>query len=153
MQPQTYEQLKEVWGQHQTLWQAIGTAFEESTSRQEQLCQELLKQKEEMAAHSRELEVVTLRIQEQHELLRQASLVEGQQRTELKEVREAILSPRGMSRWGWLTGPSEPRHGRKANRKEWLPSWDEVDSQHPRCSRAARRRSGSLWTVASVTSG
>ena len=68
----TYEQLKEFWDQHQTLRQATGTAFEESTSRQEQLYQELLKQKEEMAAHSRQLELATLRIQEQHELLRQA---------------------------------------------------------------------------------
>jgi hypothetical protein len=103
----TYEQLKEFWDQHQTLRQATGTAFEESTSRQEQLYQELLKQKEEMAAHSRQLELATLRIQEQHELLRQTSQVVGEQRTELKEVREAVLSPRGKARWGWFAGPSD----------------------------------------------
>jgi hypothetical protein len=53
----THEQLKEFWGQHQNLRQATDTAFEESTSHQEQLYQELLKQKEEMTAHSRQLEL------------------------------------------------------------------------------------------------
>jgi hypothetical protein len=30
-----------------------------------------------------------------------------QQRTELKEVREVVLSQRGKTRWGWFAGPSE----------------------------------------------
>jgi hypothetical protein len=68
----TYEQLKEFWDQHQTLRQATGTAFEESTSRQEELYQELLKQRKRWPC-TRQLELATLRIQEQHELLRQAS--------------------------------------------------------------------------------
>jgi hypothetical protein len=52
-------------------------------------------------------EMAAWRIREQQELLSQASQVVGQQRTELKEVREAVLSPRGKTRWGWFTGPSE----------------------------------------------
>jgi hypothetical protein len=51
----SYEQLKEFWDQHQTLRQATGTPFEESTSREEQLYQELMKQRDETAVHTRQL--------------------------------------------------------------------------------------------------
>jgi hypothetical protein len=66
-----------------------------------------MKQRNEMAAHTRQLEIAALRIQEQQQLLSQASQVGGQQRTELKEVREAVLSPCGKTLWGWFAGPSE----------------------------------------------
>jgi hypothetical protein len=57
-----YEQMKEFWDQHQTFRQETGTTFEQSTGRQEQLYQELIKQRNEMAAHARQLEMAVLRI-------------------------------------------------------------------------------------------
>jgi hypothetical protein len=59
------------------LRQATGTAFEEPTSRREQIYQKLTKQKDYMAVPW---------IQERQVLLRQASQEVGQQKTELKEV-------------------------------------------------------------------
>ncbi len=103
----TYEQLKSFWDEHQTLRQATGSAFAESTTRQEQLHAELMKQRDEMAAHARQLEEAARIIQEQQEALRQASAVVGRQGSELKEVKEAIWSPRGKTRWGLFAGPAE----------------------------------------------
>jgi hypothetical protein len=45
-----------------------------------------MKQRGEMGAHTRQLEMTALRIQEQQELLSQASQAVGQQRNELREV-------------------------------------------------------------------
>ncbi len=55
-----------------------------------------------MSAHTRQLEMAVMQIQEQQELLCQTSQTVGEQRTELREVREAVMIFQDLLRRGLL---------------------------------------------------